>query len=42
MPHSAQSLLLVEDDLALAGYLASALAEQGFTVRTTAPRPSPR
>mgnify|MGYP000965472120 CR=1 FL=1 len=33
MPHSAQSLLLVEDDLALAGYLASALAEQGFTVR---------
>lgn len=33
MPHSAQSLLLVEDDLGLAGYLASALAEQGFTVR---------
>ncbi len=38
MPHlgastQSQSLLIVEDDLALAGYLAAALADQGFTVR---------
>ncbi len=33
MPNSAQSLLIVEDDPALAGYLAAALAEQGFQVR---------
>jgi len=33
MPTSACPLLIVEDDLALAGYLASALGEQGFNVR---------
>ncbi|MBP9712336.1 MAG: response regulator [Sterolibacterium sp.] len=33
MPDSSTSLLLVEDDPALAGYLAAALSEQGYVVR---------
>ena len=33
MSGAAQSLLIVEDDLALAGYLAAALGDQGYAVR---------
>jgi DNA-binding NtrC family response regulator len=38
MTESEQSLLIVEDDPALAGYLASALGDKGFLVHTASDR----
>lgn len=38
MSETGQSLLIVEDDPALSGYLASALGDKGFTVQTASDR----